>query len=161
MAHLLYLVACQQVQVLVYGARAVDVAVGRVRSPACVPVDPLEPMLSTVSSNQVLKIIGGWDALSFDGTEEVLLDRVTVVAKGHLDGAFETVEVTVVARSLVGLVLFHERNKFLGGPALGLEVIVVGSRCASVHLAIGQTRTTDSSWIDLTMKLMEEPPPRM
>jgi hypothetical protein len=145
MNYLFHLVACQQVQVLVYGARAVNVAVSRVRSPTCVPVDPLEPMLSTMSGDQILKIIGGWDALSLSGTEEVFLNRVAVVAKGHLDGAFETVEVTVVAGPLVGLVLLHKRDELLRGPALGLEVIIVGSRCASVHLAIDQTRTTESS----------------
>jgi hypothetical protein len=31
-------------------------------------------------------------------------------------------------------VLLHERNEFLGCPALGLEVIVVRGRSASVHL---------------------------
>jgi hypothetical protein len=135
MAHLLDLVACQQVQVLVHGACAVDVGVRRVGSSTSVPVDPLEPVLSTVTCDQVLEIIGCWDALGLDSAEEVFLDGVAVVAERHLDGTFEAVEVAVVTGALVGLVFLHKRNEFLCGPALGLEVIVVGSRCASVHLA--------------------------
>jgi hypothetical protein len=30
--------------------------------------------------------------------------------------------------------LLHERNELLGSPALSLEIIVVGSRGAGVHL---------------------------
>jgi hypothetical protein len=31
--------------------------------------------------------------------------------------------------------LFHERDQLLRGPAFGLEVVIVGSRRTSVHLA--------------------------
>jgi hypothetical protein len=55
--------------------------------------------------------------------------------EGHtFDGTVEAVDVTVVASSLVSFVLSHERDELLGGPALGLEVIVVRSRCTCVHL---------------------------
>jgi hypothetical protein len=138
--HLLDLVAGQQVQILVHSACAVDVGVRRVGSATGVSVDPLEPVLSTMTGDQVLEIVGGRDALGFDGAEEVFLDGVAVVAKRHLDGTFEAVEVAVVAGTLVGLVLLHQRNEFFGGPALGLEVIVVGCGCASVHLVIDQTK---------------------
>ena len=136
--YLFNLVASQQVQVLVHRASAVDVAVGRVRASSSVAVDPLEPVLSTVAGNQVLKIVGGGDTLGFGGTEEVLLDRVGVVAERNLDGPFKPVDVAVVAGALVGLVLLHERNELLGSPALGLEVIVVGSRSTRVHLYYSQ-----------------------
>lgn len=96
-AYLLDLVAGQEVQVLMNSTCAMDVAVRRVRSSTSVPVDPLEPMLSTVAGNQVLKIIGSRDALSFDGAKEVLLDWIAVVAKGDLDRALEAVDVTIVA----------------------------------------------------------------
>jgi hypothetical protein len=65
--HLLDLVAGQQVQVLVHSACAVDVCVRRVGSATGVSVDPLEPVLSTVTGDQVLEIVGGRDALGFDG----------------------------------------------------------------------------------------------
>jgi hypothetical protein len=62
---------------------------------------------------------------------------------GHtFDRPIEAMNVTVVASSLVGLVLSHERNQFLGGPALGLEVIVVRSRGTSVHLINMSARST-------------------
>jgi hypothetical protein len=55
--------------------------------------------------------------------------------EGHtFDGTVEAVDVTVVASSLVSFVLSHERDELLGGPALGLEIIVVRSRCTCVHL---------------------------
>jgi hypothetical protein len=107
----------------------------RVRSSASVPVDPLEPMLSTVASGQVLKIVGDRNTLSFDGAKEILLNWIAVVAEGDFDWALETVEVAVVTGSLISFVLLHQRNELFGGPALGLEVIIVGSRGASVHLA--------------------------
>jgi hypothetical protein len=134
--YLVDLVAGQQVQVLVHGPSAVDVSVCRVGSSTSVPVDPLEPMLGTMTSNEILKVVGGRDALSLGSTKEVLLDRIGVVAKRHLDGSLETMNVTIVAGSLVGFVLLHEGDELFGGPALGLEVIVVGSRSAGVHLGV-------------------------
>lgn len=116
-------------------ARAVDVSMSRIRSSTSVPVNPLEPMLSSVAGDQVLKVIGGRDTLSLDSAKEVLLDGVCVVSERHLDGSLESVDVAVVAGSLVGLVLLHKRDELLGGPALGLEVIVVRGRSTSVHLA--------------------------
>lgn len=74
---------------------------------------------------QVLKVVCHGNALGLCGAEEVLHDWVSVVAKGDFDGTFEAVDVTVVAGSLIGFVLFHERKQLLGSPALGLEVIIV------------------------------------
>ena len=86
------------------------------------PIDPLEPVLSTVTGNEILQVIGGWDVLGFGCTEEVLADGVGVVAEGDLDGTLEAVEVAVVAGTLVGFMLLHQWEQFLGSPALGLEV---------------------------------------
>lgn len=68
---------------------AMDIAMGTVTAPTSVPVDPLEPVLSTMAGGQVLKIISGGDALSLSGTKEVILDGVCVVAKRNFDRAFE------------------------------------------------------------------------
>lgn len=121
---------------------AVDVAVSRVRTTSCVTIDPLEPVLSSMASNQILKIVSGGDALRFCGPQEVVLDGVSVVAKGNLDWAFESVKVTVVAGTLVRLVFLHERNELFGGPALGLEIVIIRSRCTCVHHEVDRGSTT-------------------
>lgn len=87
-----------------------------------------------MASDQILKIIGGGDTLRFGGTQKVLLDRVRIVSKRDLDWTLKAVDVSVVAGTLICLVLLHQWNELLGGPALGLEVIVIRSRCSSVHL---------------------------
>lgn len=132
--YLVDLVAGQQMQVLVHRPRAVDVTMRRVGSSTSVAVDPLEPMLSTMASLQVLKIVRDGNALSLNSTKEVLLDWVCVVAERHLDGSLKAVEIAVVAGALVSLMLLHKRKQFLGSPALSLEVVVVGGRSACVHL---------------------------
>ncbi len=43
-------------------------------------------------------------------------------------------DLLVVAGSLVCFVLPHQREELFGGPALGLEIIVIRGRGASVHL---------------------------
>lgn len=63
-----------QVQVLVVLAGAVDVSMGRVRAATSVPIDPLEPVLSTVTSDQVLEVICDGEALGF-------LDSVSACCK--------------------------------------------------------------------------------
>jgi hypothetical protein len=123
---LVNLVASEQMQVLVDSASAVDVAVSRVGSSSSIAVDPLEPVLSTVAGGQVLEIVGGRNALRFGGTKEVLLDRICVITEGNFDGSLKSVEIAVVAGTLVGFVLLHQGNKLLGSPSLSLEVIVVG-----------------------------------
>jgi hypothetical protein len=149
---LLALAVDNEVQVLVLRAGAVNVSVGRVGTTAGVSVDPLKPVLSTVASDQILEIIGNWNVLGLDGTKEVLHDRVGVVAEGDLDGTVETVDVAVVAGTLVCLVLPHERDEFLSGPALGLEIVVVGSRRTSVHHEVDAGAATEdvSDWDDRT-----------
>ena len=78
-------------------------------------------------SSQILQVISYRESLAFHCSKEVLHDWVGVVAKRDLDRALETVDVPVVASSLVCLVLLHKRNQFFGGPALDFEVVVV--RC--------------------------------
>ena len=52
-----------------------------------------------MTSNKILKIIGGRDALRLGGSEEVLHDGVCVVSKGDLDWALEAVDISVPAVS--------------------------------------------------------------
>jgi hypothetical protein len=44
------------------------------------------------------------------------------------------VELASASAHLVSLVLPHEGEQFLGSPAFSLEIIVIRSRCTSVHL---------------------------
>lgn len=54
------------------------------------------------------------------------MDHIRIVAEGDLDGTLETMGVTVVARSLIGLMLLHQGDKFFGTPSWSSEIIVVG-----------------------------------
>lgn len=65
------------------------------------PIDPLQPVLSTMTSDEILKIVGGRDTLRFSGTQEILHDRIRVVTEGNLDGTFETVEIPVVGWDII------------------------------------------------------------
>lgn len=123
-----------EMQVGVLGTGGVDVSMRSIASTARVAVDPLEPVLSTVARLQVLKVVSDWNALRLGGTQKVLHDWICVVAKRDLDRPLEAVDFGVVAGPLVCLVLLHKRDELLGGPALGLPVIVVRSRRTSVHL---------------------------
>ena len=49
----------------------------------------------------------------------------SVVAEADLDRAIEAVQLWVLGGSLGCLMFLHQRDELLGGPALGLEVIVV------------------------------------
>jgi hypothetical protein len=71
------------------------------------------------------------------------------------------VEIRIVAGALVRLVLLHQWNEFLGRPAFGLEIIVVGRGSASVHLADVKSVLSTLETSGRTMKLMDDPPPRM
>lgn len=97
-----------------------------------------------MASDQILEIICDWDVLGLDCTKEVLHDWVGVVAEADLDRTIETVDVTVVAGTLVGLVLLHQRDEFLGGPTLSLEVVVVRSRCTGIHHEVDAGATTEN-----------------
>ena len=133
----------------------------RVTATASVSVDPLQPMLCTVASDQVLEIIRDWNVLGFSGPEEVLSNWVGIIAEGDLDWAFKPMNVTVVASSLVCLMLFHQGDELLGTPALGLEVIVVGGRGTGVHHLSVSMRGVDARQHMGLTKLMLEPPPRI
>lgn len=81
---------------------------------------------------------------TYSSPQKILHDRVSVVAKGNLDWAVETVEVAILASPLIRLMLLHQREQLLGGPALGLEVIVIGGRGTSVHLnGVSSTRSVN------------------
>lgn len=87
-----------------------------------------------MGSRQVLKIVRNRDTLGLSSPEEVLGNRVRVVAKGNLDGSVKTMKVPVVAGSLVGFVLSHERQELLSRPAFGQEIIIIGGRRTGIHL---------------------------
>lgn len=140
-----------------------DVGVCRVRSAASVTVDPLEPVLSAMAGNEILQIIGGRDALALGCPQEILHDRVRIVTKRNFDWALEAVDIAVVAGSLIGFMLSHERNELLRCPALSLEVVIIGSRCTGVHHKAKNTNEQLTSWDDtaaLATYLMDEPPPK-
>ena len=59
----------------------------------------------------------------------------TLIAEGDLDGTLESMRVSVVRGTLVRLMLLHKRQKLLGRPSLGLEVVIVGRGSPSVHLS--------------------------
>lgn len=87
-----------------------------------------------MSGFEILKIIGYRDSLRLNSPEEVLHDRVRIIAERDLDRALKAMNIWIVASTLVGLVFLHQRNKLFGGPAFSLEVIVVGSGGPCVHL---------------------------
>lgn len=103
----------------------VNVSVCRVRTTTSVPIDPFQPVLSTMPSDQVLKVIGNWNILRFSSSEEVLSNRICVVSKGDFDRTFEPVNVRVVAGSLVSFMLSHQWKELLGSPPFGLKIIIV------------------------------------
>lgn len=97
-----------QVKVVELGAGAVDIGVGSITATTSVPVDPLEPVLSTMAINlsitlplnyinqcalpglQILKVVRNRDALGLRRSQEVLHDRICVVSKGNLDRALKS-----------------------------------------------------------------------
>ncbi len=97
-----------------------------------------------MAGHKILEIIRNREALRLSSAEEVLHDGIGVVAKGNLDGSFETVNVPVVAGTLVGFMLLHQRNELLGGPSLGLEVIVVRRRSTGVHHEVDRATTSEN-----------------
>lgn len=126
-------------------------------------------MLGSVAGMEILKVIDHRDALGLRGTKEIILDRVgtarvstfalfltnrggtdcLLVAKRDLDRAFEAMGVPIVRGTLISLVLLHQGQQFLGRPSIGLEVVIVGGRCTSVHLN-GVSNTLESiidQWI--------------
>jgi hypothetical protein len=85
-------------------------------------------------SLEILEIVRDRNAQRLRSPEEVLHDRVGVVSEGNLDRSLKAMDLGVLACSLIRLVLLHERNELFRGPALGLEVIVVGGGGTRVHL---------------------------
>jgi len=58
-------------EVLVLGTSSVDVRMGSIRTSTSVSVDPLQPMLSTMAGDEVLKVICDWEAQALSCSEEV------------------------------------------------------------------------------------------
>ena len=115
---------------------------GRVRATACATVNPLQPVLDTMASCKILQIVGGRNALGLGGPKEIPSNWVGVVTERNFDGAFETMDVSVVAGPLVCLMFLHKRDEFFRLPSLRLEIVVIRSTSPSVHhLSLGQWRT--------------------
>ena len=102
-----------------------DISVSGVTSTTGVSIDPLQPMLGTVTSHQVLEVICDGYVLRLGSAKEVLCNRVGVVAEGNFDWTLKPMDITIVASSLVCFMLPHQREKFFGSPAFGLKVIIV------------------------------------
>lgn len=102
-----------------------NVSMGTVTSPSGVSVDPLQPMLSAMRGDKILKVINNRDTLRLRSPKEVVLDWISVIAERNFDGALEAMDVTILAGPLICLVLPHEGQELFGGPPLGLEVVVV------------------------------------
>jgi len=64
-------------------------------------------MLSTMAGDQVLEIVGRRDALRLACSQEVVLDRVCVVAERDLNRALKSMEFAVVAGTLKMSVNFN------------------------------------------------------
>ena len=86
-----------------------DVRMSRITSATSVSVDPFQPMLCTVTGNQILKIVCNGNVLRLGSTKEVLSDRVGIVAKGDLDWTLETMDISVVTSPLICFMLLHQR----------------------------------------------------
>ena len=96
-AYLLHFGVDHQMQVLVHGSRGVNVAMRGIGAASSVSVDPFEPVLGAVSGHEILQVIGRWNALRLGCPQEIIFDRVGVIAERHLDWSFESVDVTIVA----------------------------------------------------------------
>lgn len=60
---------------------AVDVSMSGVRATSSISVNPFLPVTGSVSSLQVLEVVGHGNALGLDGAKEVLHHGVCVVAE--------------------------------------------------------------------------------
>jgi len=70
-------------------------------------------MLGTMSRDQILQIVRRWDALRLGRAQEVLLDRICIVAERHLNRALEAVNVAIIAGPLnwkVGTLLLQSER---------------------------------------------------
>ena len=87
---------------------AVDVGMSGVTATTRISVDPLQPVLCTVTGDQVLKVIGDGNILRLGSTQEILSDGICIISKRYFDWTLKAVNFTVVTSSLVCLVLFHQ-----------------------------------------------------
>lgn len=144
------------------GSGGMNVSRCCIRSSTSITIDPFQPVFSTmtgtVSMNlnleiysrcgQVLQVICDWKTLTFCSSKEVLHDRICIVAERNFDWSFETMNISIVAGSLICLMFSHQWNEFLCCPTFGLEIIIIGCWCTSVHHEIDRTSTTKnmSTW---------------
>ena len=68
---------------------------------------------------------------TLDGISKVALSKSSSTA--DLDRSLESMDIAIVAGSLIRFMLFHQRQQLLSGPSSGLEVVVIRSRGASIH----------------------------
>lgn len=85
---------------------------------------------------QILQIIRYRNILRFRSTKEVLRDGVGVIAERDLNGTLKSVYITIIASTLICLMLSHKGEKFFCRPSLGLEVVIIRGRSSGVHLGI-------------------------
>lgn len=103
-----------------------NVRMSRVTPTTSISVDPLQPVLRTVTGDQILKVVRDWNILGLCSTQKILGDGIGIVAKRDLDWAFKSMNISIIASALICFMLLHEWKKLLGGPTLGLKVIIVG-----------------------------------
>jgi len=68
-------------QIGVMSTSTVDISMSRVRATSSIAINPLLPVTGSMTSLEILKIVGHGDTLGLDGAEEILHDGVCVVAK--------------------------------------------------------------------------------
>ena len=68
-------------QIGVMSTSTVDISMSRVRATSSIPINPFLPVTGSMTSLEILKIVGHGDTLGLDGAEEILHDGVCVVAK--------------------------------------------------------------------------------
>lgn len=70
-------------------------------------------------------------------------------------------QIPVIACTLVGLMLLHKGEKLLSRPTFCLEIVIVRGRRSGVHLS-DVSSDLEYIWLsEITIKLIELPPPRM
>jgi len=79
--NLLNLGIANQMQIGVMSTSTVDISVSRVRATSSIAINPFLPVTGSMTSLQVLEIVGYGDTLGLDSAEEVLHHGVCVVAK--------------------------------------------------------------------------------
>lgn len=109
------------------------VVVSKYRDPLVSAAISLKPMLSTMTGDEILEIVGHRNVLALGSTQEVLHDGVCIVAEGDLDRPIEAMSVPVLRGTLVRLVLLHQGDQFLRGPAKCAVSLIQSETTNSTH----------------------------